>query len=360
MNISKSNSGSTAPNHQEQVSRQAFERLVHVHGEGDDWDFKLTLGNLRENSARVNLAKDALAFCNLPTGGTIIVGVDREYAQVGLKPGEHIDTTEIRRAVEKYIDGDFVVLAAEHSLFEAEDHPRRYGIVYFRRASAQPVLASMDGNIAEHRSPLFRSGDILIRRGAGSIRANSEDVRRLLTNSIVHEERVRAVNEVWASIVGQRRLVGGIELLYDVLTDREYSEVATNPKLRASRGRITQHELATKIDDLQLRVNLVRPHIPTELYNQYRLCAAFLGRIQMKEIRQGDAGIFVSWTDLDDGSPDLTLHEMASQLLSDGELAEAWAGDATSLGNLRPLRPVLDATEAGLLELIRKVLAGLG
>jgi hypothetical protein len=53
------------------------------------------------------------------------------------------------------------------------------------------------GQITNDKPPLFRSGDILIRRGAASIRANSGDVRRPFTNSVVHEERVRAVNELW-------------------------------------------------------------------------------------------------------------------------------------------------------------------
>jgi hypothetical protein len=89
------------------------------------------------------------------------------------------------------------------------------------------VLAALDGQITNDRPPLFRSGDILIRRGAASIRANSGDVRRLFTNSIVHEERVRAVNELWSCLVEQRRLMGGVEYLYDILADSEYPDVIT-------------------------------------------------------------------------------------------------------------------------------------
>lgn len=99
----------------DRISRQTFEQLVSVRGEGDEWDFKATLGNPATTSARVNLAKDALAFCNLPAGGTIIVGVTDDYERVGLKAAEKIDTTVIRRAIEKYIDGDFIVVAAEHT-----------------------------------------------------------------------------------------------------------------------------------------------------------------------------------------------------------------------------------------------------
>src|SRR5579859_5433924 len=58
-----------AADYPDRISRQTFEQLASVRGEGDEWDFKATLGNLASTSARVNLAKDALAFCNLPAGG---------------------------------------------------------------------------------------------------------------------------------------------------------------------------------------------------------------------------------------------------------------------------------------------------
>jgi hypothetical protein len=350
-----------ASDHQDRISRQVFEQLVSVRGEGDEWDFKETLNNLSSTSARVNLAKDALAFCNLPTGGTIIVGVTDDYEHVGLTATEKIDTTVIRRAIEKYIDGDFIVVAAEHTLVESgADEGKRYGIVHFRRRFAQPVLAALDGQIRNDKPPLFRSGDILIRRGAASIRANSGDVRRLFTNSIVHEERVRAVNEVWSCLVEQRRLMGGVEFLYDILVDSEYPEVITGPVLFASLGNLTMGQHADNVDRLQLRVSMVRPHIPENLYQQYRACASLTGRLHMKAIRQRDAGVFVSWTELDDGSPDLPLRQVAQELIPPDELDRYWTGRAAGIGTLRPVRPLIDAAERGVLSAINLVLSGLG
>lgn len=235
MTSGQSRTNQSDASYQDRISRQACEQLVHVRGEGDEWDFKLTLGDLTHASARVSLAKDALAFCNLSDGGTLVIGVASDYTRVGLQASEIIDTTAIRKAIEKYIDGDFMVLAAEHLLAEEdESEQRRYGMVYLRRHAAQPVLAAQDGQVTNDRPPLFRSGDILIRRGAASIRANSGDVRRLLTSSVVHEERVRAVNELWSCVVEQRRLLSGIEYLYDILVDTEYQDVLTQPNLRAA------------------------------------------------------------------------------------------------------------------------------
>lgn len=349
-----------AASQQDRVSREALEQLLSIRGEGDEWDFKKSLGNLSNTSVRVNLAKDVLALCNLPAGGALVIGVDDDYTRIGIATAESIDTTAIRNAVEKYIDGDFIVLAAEHLFDEGEvDIPKRYGIIYARRRSSQPVLAAVDGHVSDEKKPLFRSGDILIRRGAASIRANSGDVRRLLTSSVVHEAKVRSVNELWRIVLEHRKLLSGIEFLYDILADNEYGEVVTKPELSAARSEITLSEHASKIDDLQQQASLLRPHIPDELYQQYRLSAAFVGRIQYKAIRQRDTGTFISWTDLGDGSPDLTLRSMASQLLPPDELDAVWTGEATNVGIRRPLRPAIDAAERGLLVIIDRVLTGL-
>ncbi|WP_082115231.1 ATP-binding protein [Lentzea aerocolonigenes] len=346
--------------YQDPISRQAFEQLVHVRGEGDEWDFKATLNDLSVNAARVSLAKDALAFCNLPTGGTIIVGVAKDYEHVGLTAMEKIDTTAIRRAVEKYVDGDFIVLAAEHTLVEpGTNEEKRYGIVHFRRRFAQPVLAAMEGQTTD-KQPQFRSGDILIRRGAASIRANSGDVRRLFTNSIVHEERVRAVNEVWSCLVEQRRLMGGVEYLYDLLVDSEYADAITRPSLRASLGSHTMWQHADAVDGLQLRVSMIRPHISEHLYQQYRACAAFTGRLHVRAMERRDAGVFLPWTELDNGSPDQYLRQLALELIPQDELDGYWTGRATDLGTYRPVRQVIDAAERAVLSTIRLVLSGLG
>jgi len=76
-------------------------------------------------------------------------------------------------------------------------------------------------------------------------------------------------------------------------------------------------------------------------------------------VRQVTAGVFRPWSDLDDGTPDAPLRELASQILSAAEIEAHWAGRATSVGIYRPLKPVIDLAERGLLDLIRGVLSGL-
>ena len=94
-------------------------------------------------------------------------------------------------------------------------------------------------------------------------------------------------------------------------------------------------------------------------YYQYRACAAFVGRLHMKAIRQRDAGVFVPWTELDDGSPDLPLRQLALELVPQDELDGYWTGRVTNVGTLRPVRPVIDAAERGVLGAINLVLSGL-
>ena len=343
--------------YQDRVSLPALQQLLTTKGEGDEWDFKVTLRS--DQDSRVELAKDALALCNLAAGGTLIIGVTDDYQPRGLEPGENIDTTLVRQRVEKYIDGDFVCLAAEHELtLPGEAAFKRFGIVYFRRRAAQPVLAAMIGQDTRQRT-LFQPGDIFIRRGAQSIRANSGDIRRLLTSTVVSEARVNAVRELWECLVEQRRLMSGVEFLFTILAEGEYTDVFNRPNFRAALGNLTEAQHAQRVDELQLRVIRVRPYLSDDLYARYRVCSAFVGRVHMKTIRQRDNNTFQAWTKLDDGTPDAPLLTIAQQLVSQPEIDQLWAGQPTPYGALIPLTPAIDTIERSVLEAIRPVLSGL-
>ena len=290
----------------------------------------------------------------------MVVGVTKDYQRIGLQSEVHVDTSAIRKAIEKYIDGDFITVAAEHEItLEGDTKPKRFGLLYFCRRAAQPVLAAIDGNIPAQKTPLFRQGDILIRRGAQSIRANAGEVRRLLTSTVVSAERVEAVREVWTCLVLQRRLMTGLEFVYSVLAESEYPDAISRPELRSHLGRLTEGGHARKIEELQMRVTLVRPYLSDEVYRLYRACAAITARIQMKTIQQRENGTLRAWTQLQDGSPDQVLRQMAEQMLPDAEVQRLWSGLSTASGYWRPLTPAIDAVETSLLGAIRSVLSGL-
>ena len=50
MNSDLSAQGLSQAGYQDRISEQAFGALVHVRGEGDEWDFKEALGDLRNTS----------------------------------------------------------------------------------------------------------------------------------------------------------------------------------------------------------------------------------------------------------------------------------------------------------------------
>jgi hypothetical protein len=79
----------------------------------------------------------------------------------------------------------------------------------------------------------------------------------------------------------------------------------------------------------------------------------------MKAIRQRDVGVFCHGLSLKTG-PDLPLRQLALELISQRELDGCWSGQVTGLGTLRPVRPVIDVAERGVLSAINLVLNGLG
>ena len=126
------------------VARAALERFLSVKGEGDEWDFKQSFS--LEGAARVELARDAMALGNHRGGGSLIIGVTKDYEYPGLPEGTELDTTKIANAIQKYIDGDFTVIASEHlAVPPGSEEPKRFGIIHFGRRTRQPLIAARQG-----------------------------------------------------------------------------------------------------------------------------------------------------------------------------------------------------------------------
>ncbi len=167
------------------------------------------------------------------------------------------------------------------------------------------------------------------------------------------------MNELWSCEVEHRQLISGVEYLYDILVDSEYASVPSDPRLNIALHELTEAGHAQTVGDLQRRVSLTRPYIPDQLYQQYRSLSGVVGRVGLKAARQKEAHVFAAWTDLDDGGPDSYLRQMAAGLLAPTELDSIWTGVLSSVGTYRPLRPLIDAAERGLLHIIDNVLRGM-
>ena len=70
-----------------------------------------------------------------------MIGVTKDYRHVGLAQGVPMDTTRIRQAVEHYIDSEYILVAAEHSVVpQGEANLKRYGIIYVARPAPAAIL----------------------------------------------------------------------------------------------------------------------------------------------------------------------------------------------------------------------------
>ncbi len=168
---------------QRQVSQEKLENLLRVHGEENSLDFKRYFSPSSQH-ARAELVRDILAFANTEGGGHIVFGVeDKTYEPIGSPKDVHFDTTTIYNAISKYITVPIRLMAAEYEI-ERPTWPekRRFGIVYI---AEYPEVVTPRSDIAyederKKTITLARSGDIFVRLGAQSIRADQASLERLI------------------------------------------------------------------------------------------------------------------------------------------------------------------------------------
>ncbi len=337
------------------VGQDALERFLSVKGEGDGWDFKQLLA--LEGAARVELARDAMALGNHRGGGTLIIGVTKSYEYPGLLSGAEVDTTKIANAIQKYIDGDFTVVAAEHlATPPGGEEQARFGIVHFGRRSRQPLIAAQDGvaRVNGEDKVFFREADVFVRRGAQSIRANSGDLRLLLEATAVDEARVQGIRQVWSAVVDVRALLSSVEFVYDMLTVEEYPRAFTTPSLAVGMQELRITNVTEKIAQLQRQVLLERPHVGDQLYGLFRVYSAFCGRLIYKTQENWNDGHFLGWGRDADESDDQALLDLLGRMVPPARLEGLWQRDAA----YRPLRPLLDEMEQVIVGETRRILSG--
>src|SRR5712691_3048646 len=114
------------------VSPDELQRLLAIHGESDNLDFKASL-DLATTRGKTELARDILALANTPGGGHLVIGVeDGTFIPVGLgAESGHIDTTAIHKALSRYITAHLRIMAAEYALpIGAQTELVRMAIIY--------------------------------------------------------------------------------------------------------------------------------------------------------------------------------------------------------------------------------------
>jgi tetratricopeptide (TPR) repeat protein len=202
---------------QDPVSRQVLLDLLTKRGEDDHWDFKETLGDLTTNSARAALTKHVLAFSNTAGGGNLVLGVkDKTYELVGLEPVYKLDTTLLNNSLTKYTKA-YVHISTRIDSFSAAElddaswvGSKLFGLVYVHPGTSIAVTSCP-------YQGLFNEGDILVRRGAQSVRADQAAVDALIAQRAKARSRPRGLSsnlppreEVASRFIGRVREINSL------------------------------------------------------------------------------------------------------------------------------------------------------
>lgn len=164
------------------VSRPALDRLLAQGCETSTLDYKQAIDL---DSARdiIEIAKDVGAF--QPAGGHLVIGADNSGRLVpggGIASGQvaKFDEANLRGKLARYLGTDFHMHTAVHRLPGVN-----VGIIHLPPHPDGYLPFRADGNHADPKRPgqqttVFRAGDIYIRRGTASVKANDTEMRSLI------------------------------------------------------------------------------------------------------------------------------------------------------------------------------------
>lgn len=177
------------------VNEATCARLMAQQAESAEVDYKSQL-DLSQTRDRVELAKDIAAMAAL--GGYILVGVDGRGVSTGTVTEGQIDAFDEARLMaqlRRYLPASVVVTVAGHPVgVDAKVvvigvHAHKHGLVVMQGDGQYEI----NGKAV----PVFRRGDIFVRHGTSSERAQQEDIHAAL------ERVISARKEQWREEVYQ-------------------------------------------------------------------------------------------------------------------------------------------------------------
>ncbi len=203
--------------------------LIAVKRESARLDYKLQCDLRRGEKDRIELVRDMLAMANTDDGGWIVVGVEeakspkgKSYVPRGMSAlhQAQFDEARVRQLVEKYTDA---IVDFDLALLASARHGMTFGLILARPAQEIPIVFAKDGQHTNGgvTETLFRQGDVYVRRGSSSIRANQNDWRNFKSR-IRQRERERWTEET----MGIRGLTDGLRDLIDLLKTEHASKPA--------------------------------------------------------------------------------------------------------------------------------------
>lgn len=208
------------------LSAEKLAKLIALQREEERLDYKRAyhLSGKKATKDKVELVRDVVAMANTH-GGYIVLGVeettggDRKYEPVGINSDivADLDVDRLRAQIERYLAEPVGIQLQIHRLPEYEN--RAFACIYVPKSDRSPIIFEKPGTYEEspgQQRTVFHSGDIFVRRGASSVKADQNDMRNIISQ-IRRREKERWTEE----ILGVRELVRRLDLLIEILSGGE-------------------------------------------------------------------------------------------------------------------------------------------
>jgi hypothetical protein len=204
------------------LSQEKLLALIGLGREEEALDYKRSYDLTGKTTKdRVEMVRDVVAMANT-SGGYIVLGVDERrtggtltFEPVGISE-DHLKSLDIDRLkpqIERYLN---VSVPIRLQLRHLEEHDGRcFALVYVEESPEGPIVMEKDGQYQDDdggTKEVFRAGDVLVRDGASSRRADQNAMREQVSK-MRRRERDRWTEE----ILGVRELTSRLDRLIDVL-----------------------------------------------------------------------------------------------------------------------------------------------
>ncbi len=196
--------------------------LIRLEREEESLDYKrgYDLAGKRVTKDKLEMVADVVAMANT-SGGYIVLGVDEDrsgtaaaYRPSGILQDhlEALDPEKLGSQVNAYLGVPVNFKLQRHYLDDYEG--KCFALIYVEESPHSPIIMIKDGQYEKdgRTTPVFRAGDVIIRRGTSTQRVDQNDMRALVSK-MRRRERERWTEE----ILGVRGLTERLDRLIEAL-----------------------------------------------------------------------------------------------------------------------------------------------